>query len=92
MTVLYLVLGSLAGVLAGLFGIGGGVIMVIGMVTLLKLPLANATGTRLAPCYSPLGCSGRWSTIDAARWTWLRPLWCNAASQCFCCSWRFGCG
>ena len=33
MSPLYVILGLLAGVLAGLFGIGGGVVMVIGMVS-----------------------------------------------------------
>jgi len=33
----YLMLGALAGILAGLFGIEGGVIMVIGMVSMMKL-------------------------------------------------------
>ena len=47
MTFLYVALGTLAGVLAGLFGIGGGVIMVIGMVGLMKLPFPMAVGTSL---------------------------------------------
>src|SRR5687768_1566107 len=46
-TFLYVALGTLAGVLAGLFGIGGGVIMVIGMVGLMKLPFPMAVGTSL---------------------------------------------
>lgn len=48
----------LAGVLAGLFGIGGGVIMVIGLVSLMKLPFTTATGTSLAAMLLPVGALG----------------------------------
>jgi uncharacterized protein len=55
---LYVALGVVAGVLAGLFGIGGGVIMVIGMVGLMKLPFLTATGTSLAAMLLPVGLFG----------------------------------
>ena len=58
MTALYVILGLAAGVLAGLFGIGGGVIMVIGMVSLMKLSLHTATGTSLAAMLLPVGVFG----------------------------------
>jgi uncharacterized membrane protein YfcA len=58
LTVLYLVLGALAGVLSGLFGIGGGVIMVIGMVSVMKLPFPTATGTSLGAMLLPVGALG----------------------------------
>lgn len=58
--ILYLVLGGAAGVLSGLFGIGGGVIMVFGMVTLFKLPFTTATGTSLAAMLLPVGALGVW--------------------------------
>ncbi len=58
MIVAYVLLGLLAGVLAGLFGIGGGVIMVIGMVSLMKLPFPTATGTSLAAMLLPVGALG----------------------------------
>jgi hypothetical protein len=54
----YVVLGLLAGILSGLFGIGGGVIMVIGMVSLMKLPFPTATGTSLAAMLLPVGALG----------------------------------
>jgi uncharacterized membrane protein YfcA len=57
-TFLYLALGAVAGILAGLFGIGGGVIMVIGMVSLMKLSLPTATGTSLAAMLLPVGVLG----------------------------------
>ena len=56
MTVLlYLLIGTLAGVLSGLFGIGGGVIMVVAMVSLMKLPFLTATGTSLGAMLLPVG-------------------------------------
>jgi uncharacterized membrane protein YfcA len=55
---LYVALGAVAGVLAGLFGIGGGVIMVIGMVGVMKVPFLTATGTSLAAMLLPVGLFG----------------------------------
>src|ERR1041384_5831613 len=57
-TFLYLALGVVAGILAGLFGIGGGVIMVIGLVSLMKLPFTTATGTSLGAMLLPVGLLG----------------------------------
>jgi uncharacterized membrane protein YfcA len=57
-TVLYLALGAVSGILAGLFGIGGGVVMVLGMVSVMKLPLPVATGTSLAAMLLPVGLLG----------------------------------
>jgi uncharacterized membrane protein YfcA len=54
------VLGVAAGVLAGLFGIGGGVIMVLGLVSLARLPFTVATGTSLAAMLLPVGALGVW--------------------------------
>lgn len=59
-SVLYVVLGGVAGILAGLFGIGGGVIMVVGLVTLFKVPFPMATGTSLAAMLLPVGALGVW--------------------------------
>jgi len=56
--VLYLALGIVSGVLAGLFGIGGGVVMVLGLVTVIKLPFPVATGTSLAAMLLPVGLLG----------------------------------
>ena len=58
MSLPYVALGLIAGVLAGLFGIGGGVIMVIGMVGLMKLPFLTATGTSLGAMLLPVGVFG----------------------------------
>ena len=58
MSLLYIVLGGLAGILAGLFGVGGGVIMVIGLVGVMKLPFPTATGTSLGAMILPVGIFG----------------------------------
>ena len=58
MSLTYIALGVLAGVLAGLFGIGGGVIMVIGMIGIMKLPFPTATGTSLGAMILPVGIFG----------------------------------
>lgn len=55
---LTVLLGVAAGILAGLFGIGGGVIMVVGLVALSKLPFTTATGTSLAAMLLPVGALG----------------------------------
>lgn len=61
MTVLvYLLIGAAAGVLSGLFGVGGGVIMVLAMVGLMKLPFLTATGTSLGAMLLPVGIFGAW--------------------------------
>lgn len=53
-----LLLGLLAGVLGGMFGIGGGLVMVPGMVLLLKFPDKKAVGTSLATILLPVGILG----------------------------------
>jgi len=58
MTLLYIVIGLLAGVLSGLFGIGGGVLIVSAMVVLLRVPILEATGTSLAALLLPVGILG----------------------------------
>jgi uncharacterized membrane protein YfcA len=57
---LFLGLGVAAGILAGLFGIGGGVIMVFGLVSVFRLPFTVATGTSLAAMLLPVGALGVW--------------------------------
>ena len=56
LTVLLLLLtGLLAGVLSGLFGVGGGVIIVPGLVYILGYSMHKATGTSLAVLLPPVG-------------------------------------
>ena len=53
-----LILGLVAGVLAGMFGIGGGAIMVPAMMFLVGFSTKMATGTSLAALLLPFGILG----------------------------------
>lgn len=53
-----LLLGGAAGVLSGLFGIGGGVVIVAALVAWFKMPIHQATGTSLAALLLPVGALG----------------------------------
>jgi uncharacterized membrane protein YfcA len=51
-------LGLAAGVISGLFGVGGAIIVVPGLVLLAKLPQHTANGTSLAALLLPVGLLG----------------------------------
>jgi uncharacterized protein len=51
-------LGLLGGVVAGLFGVGGAILIVPGLVLLAKLPEHTAHGTSLAALLLPVGLLG----------------------------------
>jgi uncharacterized membrane protein YfcA len=53
-----LILGVLSGVVGGMFGIGGGLLMVPGMVLLLGFTDKQAVGTSLATILLPVGILG----------------------------------
>jgi len=55
---LLLALGLAAGVLSGLFGIGGGVIIVSALVLIGRMPILQATGTSLGALLLPVGLLG----------------------------------
>lgn len=54
-TILYLGLGLIAGTLSGMFGIGGGTILIPGLVFLAGLTQHDAQGTTLAIMLLPIG-------------------------------------
>src|SRR5688572_7359270 len=60
MVLTFLAIGLAAGVLAGLFGIGGGVLIVPALVYFASLPLKTATGTSLGALLLPVGFLGAW--------------------------------
>ena len=75
MPFLFIVIGLLAVVLSGLFGIGGGVVIVPALILFAKLPPSAATGTSLAALLLPVGALGAWEyyrkgnlQIGAALW------------------------
>lgn len=53
--ILYLILGLMAGTFSGLFGIGGGIILIPALVFLAGLSQHEAQGTSLAILLLPLG-------------------------------------
>jgi uncharacterized membrane protein YfcA len=56
--VLVLVLGFVAGILSGMFGIGGGLVIVPALIILFELPMRKATGTSLFALLWPVGLLG----------------------------------
>ena len=60
MSVLFVAIGLAAGVLSGLFGIGGGIVIVPALVLIARLPHLTATGTSLGALLLPVGALGAW--------------------------------
>ncbi len=58
MPFVFLGVGLAAGVASGLFGIGGGVLIVPLIVWLARMPIKTATGTSLAALLLPVGLLG----------------------------------
>lgn len=59
-TVLYIAIGLAAGVLSGIFGIGGGVGIVPALIYLGGFTQHRATGTSLAVLLPPIGIGAMW--------------------------------
>ncbi len=57
MTLLLLAIGLGAGILSGIFGIGGGIVMVPALIYLAKFPPQQAAGTSLAVLVIPIGAA-----------------------------------
>ncbi|MFL5486684.1 MAG: TSUP family transporter [Gemmatimonadaceae bacterium] len=73
--ILFIVIGLAAGVLAGLFGIGGGIIIGPALILWARFAPQTATGTSLAALLLPVGALGAWEyyrrghlNIAAALW------------------------
>jgi hypothetical protein len=60
MSLIYLLIGLLAGVLSGLFGIGGGILIVPALLLVARMTPATATGTSLGALLLPVGALGAW--------------------------------
>lgn len=54
----YLAIGGIAGILSGLFGIGGGVVIVPALLLIARMKPETATGTSLAALLLPVGALG----------------------------------
>ena len=57
---LYILIGLAAGVLSGLFGIGGGVVIVPALLLAARMSPLTATGTSLGALLLPVGALGAW--------------------------------
>ena len=60
-TLLFLLLGLVAGILSGLIGIGGGIIIVPALVFIFGLTQHQAQGTTLALMVPPIGILAAWT-------------------------------
>ena len=60
MWVLVALIGLVAGVVSGLFGVGGAIVIIPGLVLVAKLPQHTANGTSLAALLLPVGLLGAW--------------------------------
>ena len=61
MTILYILIGLGGGVLSGLFGIGGGVVIVPALMLVARMSSITATGTSLGALLLPVGALGAWA-------------------------------
>jgi uncharacterized membrane protein YfcA len=71
-----LALGFAAGILSGMFGIGGGLVIVPALMFLFGLPIKTATGTSLYALLWPVGILGalayyRAGQIDVGKGSWI---------------------
>jgi uncharacterized membrane protein YfcA len=57
---MFIAIGLAAGILAGLFGIGGGIIIVPSLLFFARMTPQAATGTSLAALLLPVGALGAW--------------------------------
>jgi uncharacterized membrane protein YfcA len=60
MSLIYLLIGLAAGLLSGLFGIGGGILIVPALLLVGRMTPATATGTSLGALLLPVGALGAW--------------------------------
>ena len=60
MTLVFIAIGVFAGVLSGVFGIGGGVVIVPALIVIAGLAPIAATGTSLGALLLPVGALGAW--------------------------------
>ncbi len=62
---LYLMIGGIAGIFSGMFGLGGGIIVVPLLVLFFKFPMQIASATSLVIFLLPVGALGVWKYYSA---------------------------
>jgi uncharacterized membrane protein YfcA len=75
---LFITIGVAAGVLAGIFGIGGGILIVPALILLAKYPPQLATGTSLGVLLLPVGILGAWNYYKEGNIRFSTSLWIAA--------------
>ena len=75
MILIFVGIGLVGGLLAGLFGIGGGIVIVPLLLLGTSMPILTATGTSLGALLLPVGAIGAWTyyrsghlDVSAALW------------------------
>ncbi len=71
----YILLGLFAGILSGLFGIGGGIVLVPSLIVFFGLEILDANATSLAAMLLPVGILGVWSYYKAGLVNIRESLW-----------------
>lgn len=69
-----ILVGALAGVFAGMFGIGGGLIIVPALAVLYGMKQHEAVGTSLGALLLPVGLLGAWAYYEAGNLEWKASL------------------
>ena len=72
---IFIVIGLAAGVLAGMFGIGGGILIVPALILLARLSPQVATGTSLGALLLPVGALGAWAYYKEGHLRIIPALW-----------------
>ena len=75
MTLLFIAIGIFAGILSGVFGIGGGVVIVPSLIILAGLAPVVATGTSLGALLLPVGALGAWEYYRRGHLNMVASLW-----------------
>lgn len=71
----YILLGLAAGILSGLFGIGGGIVLVPSLLVFFGMDILDANATSLAAMLLPVGILGVWSYYKAGLVNIRESLW-----------------
>lgn len=74
----FLTIGIVAGILSGLFGIGGGVVIVPYLLLVIGMEPEMATGTSLASLLLPVGALGAWHYYRSGMLNFHASLWIAA--------------
>lgn len=71
----YLILGLAAGILSGLFGIGGGIVLVPSLIVIFGMEILDANAISLASMLLPVGALGVWAYYKAGMINIKESLW-----------------